>query len=26
VLVDGSQARVVRQREAVQDLWRGETV
>ncbi|MFO1178833.1 MAG: diaminopimelate decarboxylase [Ottowia sp.] len=26
VLVDGAQARVVRRREAVQDLWRGETV
>ena len=26
VLVDGREARVVRQREAVQDLWRGETV
>ena len=25
VLVDGREARVVRQREAVQDLWRGET-
>ena len=26
VLVDGSSARVIRQREAVQDLWRGESV
>ncbi|MBS0414975.1 MAG: diaminopimelate decarboxylase [Proteobacteria bacterium] len=26
VLVDGREARVVRQREAVQDLWRGETL
>ena len=26
VLVDGDSARLVREREAVQDLWRGESV